>query len=178
LRVGLEKSRNLMTVRVAQAIGMTKVAEMAKRLGVVDDLQAVLAMALGAGETTVLRPDKRLCPDRHGGKKVTPTLIDRVQDKAGPYHFPPRRSALRGCGDVAWNSQPPPTIPDTRQQVLDPATAYQMVSMLQGVVQRGTGAIVGTLGRPLAGKTGTTNDSNDVWLSAFRPISRRLLHGL
>src|SRR6266404_1893344 len=169
LRVGLEKSRNLMTVRVAQAIGMTKVVEMAKRLGVVDDLQAVLAMALGAGETTVLRLTNAYAQIDNGGKKVTPTLIDRVQDKLGHTIFRHDDRPCEGCGDVAWNSQPPPTIPDTRQQVLDPATAYQMVSMLQGVVQRGTGAIVGTLGRPLAGKTGTTNDSNDVWFIGFSP---------
>jgi penicillin-binding protein 1A len=169
LRVGLEKSRNLMTVRVAQTVGMPKVVEMAKRLGVVDDLQAVLAMALGAGETTVLRLTNAYAQIDNGGKKVTPTLIDRVQDKLGHSIFRHDERPCAGCDNVDWNNQSPPAIPDTRQQVLDPATAYQMVSMLQGVVQRGTGAIVGTLGKPLAGKTGTTNDSNDVWFIGFSP---------
>ena len=169
LRVGLEKSRNLMTVRVAQTIGMPKVVEMAKRLGVVDDLQAVLAMALGAGETTVLRLTNAYAQIDNGGKKVTPTLIDRVQDKLGHTIFRHDERPCDGCADVDWKGQTPPKIPDTREQVLDPQTAYQMVSMLQGVVQRGTGAIVGTLGRPLAGKTGTTNDSNDVWFIGFSP---------
>jgi penicillin-binding protein 1A len=169
LRVGLEKSRNLMTVRVAQTIGMVKVVEMAKRLGVVDDLQAVLAMALGAGETTVLRLTNAYAQIDNGGKKVTPTLIDRVQDKLGHTIFRHDERPCDGCANVDWKSQTPPKIPDTREQVLDPQTAYQMISMLQGVVQRGTGAIVGTLGRPLAGKTGTTNDSNDVWFIGFSP---------
>ncbi len=169
LRVGLEKSRNLMTVRVAQTIGMPKVVEMAKRLGVVDDLQAVLAMALGAGETTVLRLTNAYAQIDNGGKKVTPTLIDRVQDKLGHTIFRHDDRPCDGCANVDWSNQSPPKIPDTREQVLDPATAYQMVSMLQGVVQRGTGAIVGTLGKPLAGKTGTTNDSNDVWFIGFSP---------
>ncbi|HZT19859.1 MAG TPA: penicillin-binding protein 1A, partial [Dongiaceae bacterium] len=169
LRQGLEKSRNLMTIRVAQAIGMDKVAEMAKRLGVVDNLQPVLAMALGAGETTVLRLTNAYSIIDNGGKKVTPTLIDRVQDKLGRTIFRSDNRPCEGCSGVEWKGQPPPKIPDTREQVLDPLTAYQMVSMMQGVVQRGTGSIIGTLGRPLAGKTGTTNDSNDVWFVGFSP---------
>jgi penicillin-binding protein 1A len=169
LRMGLEKSRNLMTVRVAQAIGMNKVAEMASRLGVVDNLQPVLAMALGAGETTVLRLTNAYSMIDNGGKKVSPTLIDRVQDKLGRTVFRSDNRPCDGCSGVAWSGQAPPKIPDTREQVLDPATAYQMVSMMEGVVQRGTGSIIGTLGRPLAGKTGTTNDSNDVWFVGFSP---------
>ncbi len=169
LRQGLEHSRNLMTVRVAQAIGMNKVAEMAKRLGVVDNLQPVLAMALGAGETTVLRLTNAYSMIDNGGKQVSPTLIDRVQDKLGHTVFRSDDRACAGCADVVWGNQAPPVIPDTREQVIDPATAYQMVSMMQGVVQRGTGSIVGTLGRPLAGKTGTTTDSKDVWFVGFSP---------
>ncbi len=169
LRVGLEKSRNLMTVRVAQTIGMVKVVEMAKRLGVVDDLQAVLAMALGAGETTVLRLTNAYAQIDNGGKKVMPTLIDRVQDKLGHTVFRHDERPCEGCSNVDWSKQAPPKIPDTREQVVDPQTAYQMVHMLEGVVLRGTGAIVGTLGRPLAGKTGTTNDSNDIWFVGFSP---------
>ena len=110
-----------MTVRVAQTIGMTKVVEMAKRLGVVDDLQAVLAMALGAGETTVLRLTNAYAQIDNGGKKVTPTLIDRVQDKLGHSIFRHDERPCDGCADVAWTGQAPPKIPDTREQVLDPA---------------------------------------------------------
>jgi penicillin-binding protein 1A len=168
LRVGLERSRNLMTVRVAQAIGMDKVVDMAKRLGVVDELQPVLAMALGSADTTVLRLTNAYSQIDNGGKKVMPTLIDRVQDKLGHTIFRHDQRSCEGCL-ADWHGQPPPTVPDTREQVLDPATAYQMVSMMQGVVQRGTGAIVGTLGRPLAGKTGTTNNSNDVWFVGYSP---------
>ena len=169
LRVGLEKSRNLMTVRVAQAIGMKKVAETAQRLGVVDNLQPVLAMALGAGETTVLRLTNAYSIIDNGGKKVTASLVDRVQDKLGRTVFRTDNRACDGCSGLEWKDQAPPQIPDTREQVVDPASAYQMVSMMQGVVQRGTGAVVGQLGRPLAGKTGTTNDSNDVWFVGYSP---------
>ena len=169
LRIGLEKSRNLMTVRVAQAIGMKKVAEMAKRLGVVDNLDPVLAMALGAGETTVLRLTNAYSIIDNGGKKVSPSLIDRVQDKLGHTIFRTDSRPCDGCSGLTWQNQTPPRIPDTREQLIDPATAYQMVSMMQGVVQRGTGAIIGQLGRPLAGKTGTTTDSKDVWFVGYSP---------
>ena len=169
LRIGLEKSRNLMTVRVAQAIGMKKVAEMAKRLGVVDNLDPVLAMALGAGETTVLRLTNAYSIIDNGGKKVSPSLIDRVQDKLGHTIFRTDNRPCDGCSGINWQNQAPPRIPDTREQLIDPATAYQMVSMMQGVVQRGTGAIIGQLGRPLAGKTGTTTDSKDVWFVGYSP---------
>jgi len=169
LRIGLEKSRNLMTVRVAQAIGMKKVAEMAKRLGVVDNLDPVLAMALGAGETTVLRLTNAYSIIDNGGKKVSPSLIDRVQDKLGHTIFRTDSRPCDGCSGLTWQNQTPPRIPDTREQLIDPATAYQMVSMMQGVVQRGTGAIIGQLGRPLAGKTGTTTDPKDVWFVGYSP---------
>jgi penicillin-binding protein 1A len=169
LRTGLEKSRNLMTVRVAQAIGMKKVAEMAKRLGVVDNLDPVLAMALGAGETTVLRLTNAYSIIDNGGKKVSPSLIDRVQDKLGHTIFRTDNRPCDWCSGLTWQNQTPPRIPDTREQLIDPATAYQMVSMMQGVVQRGTGAIIGQLGRPLAGKTGTTTDSKDVWFVGYSP---------
>jgi penicillin-binding protein 1A len=169
LRVGLEKSRNLMTIRVAQAIGMNKIADMAKRLGVVDELEPVLAMALGAAETTVLRLTNAYAEIDDGGKQLTPTLIDRVQDKLGHTIFRHDERPCDGCSGVTWNNQPPPTIPDTREQLVDPLSDYQILHMMEGVVQRGTGAIIGTLGRPLAGKTGTTNNSNDVWFVGFSP---------
>jgi penicillin-binding protein 1A len=126
-------------------------------------------MALGAGETTVLRLTNAYSQIDNGGKQVTPTLIDRVQDKLGHTIFRADNRPCQGCSNVPWTEQAAPNLPDTRQQLVDPLSAYQMVSMMQGVVQRGTGAIIGTLGRPLAGKTGTTNDSNDVWFVGYSP---------
>ena len=169
MRVGIEKSRNLMTVRVAQAVGMQKVVEYAKRLGVVDDLMPTLAMALGAGETTPLRMATAYSQIVNGGKKITPTFIDRIQDRRGETIYRHDDRTCDGCRVTAWNNQTVPTIPDTREQILDPRTAYQMVSILEGVVQRGTGTAAKEVGKPLAGKTGTTNDSKDAWFVGFSP---------
>src|SRR5215475_407638 len=169
MRVGIEKSRNLMTVRVAQAVGMQKVVEYAKKLGVVDDLMPTLAMALGAGETTPLRMVTAYSQIVNGGKKIKPTFIDRIQDRLGRTIYRHDDRPCDGCRATAWNNQGVPGIPDTREQILDPRTAYQMVSILEGVVQRGTGYVVHEVGKPLAGKTGTTNDSKDAWFVGFSP---------
>jgi penicillin-binding protein 1A len=169
LRVGIEKSRNLMTVRLAQAIGMEKVVEVAKRVGVVDSLQPVLSMSLGAGETTLMKMTTAYAELVNGGKKVTPTLIDRVQDRHGTTVYRHDRRDCGGCMAVAWENQSEPALPDTRPQVVDAVTAYQMVSMLEGVIQRGTGIRIRELNKPLAGKTGTTNDSMDTWFMGFSP---------
>jgi penicillin-binding protein 1A len=169
MRVGIEKSRNLMTVRVAQAIGMERVAEYATKLGVVDHMDAVLSMSLGAGETTPLRMATAYSMIVNGGKRITATFIDRIQDRRGQTLF---RHDNRACGDcqkLQWADQATPVIPDTREQVIDSGTAYQMVSILEGVVQRGTATIVKAVGKPLAGKTGTTNDSKDTWFVGFSP---------
>jgi penicillin-binding protein 1A len=169
MRRGLENSRNLMTIRMAQTIGMAKVAEMAARLGAIDNMQQTLAMSLGAGETTVLRLAGSYAEIVNGGKKIVPTLIDRVQDSNGWTIYRHDERPCDGCQMSAYNGEPPPEIPDMREQVLDPATAYQMVSMLEGVVLRGTGTAVKAVGKPLAGKTGTTNESRDVWFMGFSP---------
>ncbi|HEU4825138.1 MAG TPA: penicillin-binding transpeptidase domain-containing protein, partial [Dongiaceae bacterium] len=169
MRRGLENSRNLMTIRVAQTIGMAKVAEMASRLGVIDNLQQTLAMSLGAGETTVLRLAGAYAEIVNGGKKIEPTFIDRVQNSQGVTVYRHDQRPCDGCQEASYNGEPPPEIPDMRPQVLDPLTAYQMVSMLEGVVQRGTGSAVKAVGKPLAGKTGTTNDGRDVWFMGFSP---------
>ncbi|MEZ5831420.1 MAG: penicillin-binding protein 1A [Dongiaceae bacterium] len=169
MRRGLENSRNLMTIRVAQTIGMAKVAEMASRLGVIDNMQQTLAMSLGAGETTVMRLAGAYSEIVNGGKKIEPTLIDRVQDNQGRTIYRHDQRPCDGCQVESYNGEAPPEIPDTRQQVLDPTTAYQMVSMLEGVVQRGTGTVVRAVGKPLAGKTGTTNEGRDVWFMGFSP---------
>src|SRR5262245_57465929 len=169
MRVGIEKSRNLMTVRVAQAVGMEKVVEYARKLGVADNLMPTLAMALGAGETTPIRMTTAYSMIVNGGKRITPTFIDRIQDRNGGTIYRHDDRPCQGCRVATWNAQPVPQIPDPREQVIDPRTAYQMVSILEGVVQRGTGVAVKAVGKPLAGKTGTTNDSKDAWFVGFSP---------
>ncbi|MGE0094439.1 MAG: penicillin-binding protein 1A [Alphaproteobacteria bacterium] len=167
MRIGIEQSRNLMTVRLAQTVGMDKVADAAERFGVVDKLQQTLANSLGATETTLLRLTAAYAMIDNGGKKITPTFIDRVQDRYGKTLFRADQRVCNGCGASAWNGQPPPSLPDTRAQIGDPVSAYQMVSMMEGVVQRGTGARIAELRRSIAGKTGTTNESMDTWFVGF-----------
>jgi penicillin-binding protein 1A len=169
LRLGIEKSRNLMTVRLAQAIGMDKVTDYAKRFGVVDNMPQLLPMSLGAGETTLLRLTTAYAELVNGGKKVIPTLVDRVQDRNGKTVFRHDARECPGCNAAGWTSQIEPAVPDTRPQVIDAGTAYQVVSMLQGVVERGTGVRIREVGKPLAGKTGTSNESFDTWFIGFSP---------
>lgn len=170
IRVGIEKSRNLMTVRLAQAVGMTAIADYSQRFGIYDNLPNQLAMALGAGETTVLRLTAAYAMLVNGGKKVTPTLVDRIQDRQGRTIFVHDKRFCDGCWPVQFaDGQDMPRLPDIREQIVDPVTAYQMVSILEGVVQRGTGRSVAAVGKPLAGKTGTSNDSLDVWFVGFSP---------
>ncbi len=169
LRTGIEQSRNVMTVRLAQDMGMPLVAEYARRFGVVDNLQPVLSMALGAGETTVLRMTAGYAVFANGGREVKPTLIDRIQDRFGKTIYRHDDRTCEGCNADAWHGQDEPTIVDNASQVLDPMTAYQMTSMLEGVVQRGTGTAAKAIGKPVAGKTGTTNDYHDAWFMGFSP---------
>jgi penicillin-binding protein 1A len=170
LRFGLEKSVNNMTVRLAQDIGMPIIGEYAKRFGVYDELPNYLSYALGAGETTVMRMVTAYSMIANGGKRVKPTLIDRIQDRYGHTIFKHDQRECRGCdAPEGWKSQPEPTLIDRREQVLDPMTAYQITSMMEGVVQRGTATIVREVGKPIAGKTGTTNDEKDAWFIGFSP---------
>ena len=169
LRLGIERSRNVMTVRLAQDMGMPLVAEYAERFGVYDDLNPVLAMALGSGETTVLRMVTAYSIIANGGRKITPTLIDRIQDRFGRNIYKHDERKCDACSAKAWKNQPEPELIDDREQVLDPMTAYQITSMMEGVVQRGTATKVKAVGRPIAGKTGTTNDEKDAWFVGFSP---------
>jgi penicillin-binding protein 1A len=169
MRIGIEKSRNLMTVRLAQTIGMDRVSEYARRFGIVDTMPPQLAMSLGAGETTLMRMAVGYAMLVNGGKRITPSLIDRVQDRNGRTVFRHDERLCSGCKVEGWSNAPVPKIPDQREQVADPASAYQMVRMLEGVVQRGTGRRIASLGKPLAGKTGTTNDNVDTWFVGFTP---------
>jgi penicillin-binding protein 1A len=169
LRTGIELSRNVMTVRLAQDMGMPLVAEYARRFGVYDNLGPYLPMALGSGETTVMRMVAGYSVFANGGRSVSPTLIDRIQDRFGRTIFRHQERICEGCAAEAWTGQDEPTIIDNRDQVLDPMTAYQMTSMLQGVVERGTATVAKKIGKPLAGKTGTTNEYRDAWFVGYSP---------
>ena len=169
LRYGIEHSKNQMTVRLAKDVGMPLVAEYAKRFGIYEDMLPVLAMSLGAGETTVMRLTSAYSMLANGGKRIKPTLIDRIQDRWGHTIYRHDERKCEGCDAPSWQEQSEPRLVDKREQVLDPLTAYQITSMMEGVVQRGTAASLKSLGRHLAGKTGTTNDSKDVWFVGFSP---------
>ena len=169
MRVGIEKSRNLMTVRLAQTVGMDKIVDYARRFGIMDNMDPMLSMSLGAGETSLMRVTTAYAMLVNGGRRISPTLIDRVQDRHGRtiYRHDLRECAV--CTAEGWSGQATPQLPDDREQVANPASAYQVVGMLQGVVQRGTGRRIAELGIPLAGKTGTSNDNVDTWFVGFSP---------
>jgi penicillin-binding protein 1A len=169
LRRGIELSRNVMTVRLAQDLGMKRVAELAERLGIYDRMSSVLANSLGAGETTLLRMTAAYSMLDNGGKRIKPTLIDRVQDRYGRTIFRHDERDCAGCKAETWNDQPEPELLDNRDEVINPYTAYQITSMLEGVVQRGTGQRVRAVGKPVAGKTGTSNDEKDAWFIGYTP---------
>jgi penicillin-binding protein 1A len=160
-----------MTVRLAQDIGMPLIGEYAKRFGVYDNLPPYLSYALGAGETTLMRMVGAYAMFDNGGRKIQPTLIDRIQDRYGHTIYKHDQRECRGCDAPKWANQNEPTLVDRRERVLDPMTAYQITSIMEGVVQRGTAAGSGIkdLGKPIAGKTGTTNDEKDVWFIGFSP---------
>lgn len=170
LRTGIELSRNTMTVRLAEDIGMPLIGEYAKRFGVYDDLPNYLSYALGAGETTVMRMVTAYSMFANGGRRIKATMIDRIQDRYGHTIFKHDQRECRGCNAAeGWKNQPEPTLVDRREQVMDPMTAYQITSMMEGVVQRGTATSIREVGKPIAGKTGTTNDEKDVWFVGFSP---------
>ncbi len=169
MRLGIEKSRNLMTVRLAQTIGMERVAEYAERFGIVNEMQQTLAMSLGAGETSLMRLTTAYAMLVNGGKRITPTFIDRIQDRKGRTVFRHDARPCQDCRVRRWSRQPVPAVPDNREQVTDPGSAYQVVNILIGVVQRGTGRRIRAVGKPLAGKTGTTNEERDTWFMGFSP---------
>ncbi len=169
LRMGLEKSQNLMTVRVAQTIGMDKVGRTAENFGIVDKMPPNLSAALGSEGTTVMRMTTAYAELVNGGKKLTPVMVDRIQDRTGKTTFRTDMRACPACAAPAWDQKGPPALPDERAQITDPASAYQIVHLLEGVVQNGTGRSVAAVGKPLAGKTGTSNDAFDVWFMGFSP---------
>lgn len=170
LRFGIEHSRNVMTVRLSQDVGMPLIAEYARRFGVYDSLPPYLSFSLGAGETTLLRMVTAYSMIDNGGRRVKPTLIDRIQDRYGHTVYRHDERECIGCSAAKWENQPEPSLIDRRQQVIDPMTAYQITSIMEGVVLRGTAGGVGfqkEVGKPVAGKTGTTNDYKDAWFVGF-----------
>jgi penicillin-binding protein 1A len=171
MRTAMERSLNLVTVRLAQQMGMDAVADSAARFGVIPNMPRFLALSLGAGETTVMRMAAGYGAFVNGGREVVPTLIDSVQDRRGRVIWRADQRACATCATGGPEAGPPELVDAQRRQVTDPIAAYQMVSLLQGVVQRGTGAnaIGNRLGRPVAGKTGTTDDYKDNWFVGFTP---------
>ena len=169
MRYGLEHSRNLMTVRVAQAVGMDAVADTARRFGIYDNLPRYLSGALGSAETTLIRLTTAYAMLVNGGKKIEPVVIERIQDKTGMTIYRRDARLCDGCKAAHYDASAPPVLPDLRETVADPVSAYQIVSMLEGVVKRGTASVVRSLDIPLAGKTGTTNDQRDAWFVGFSP---------
>ena len=170
LRRGIEQSRNVMTVRLADELGMTKIIDLATRLGIYDKLPRQLAMALGAGETTLLRMVTAYAMIDNGGKRVDPTLIDRIQDRYGRTIYRHDKRDCAACSAEGWNEGlPEPELLDVSEQVMSPYTAYQITSMMEGVVDRGTGKKVKIVGKPVAGKTGTSNDERDAWFIGYTP---------
>lgn len=170
LRQGIEKSRNLMTVRLAQDVGMDKVAEYAKKMGVNDHLPHLLATSLGAAETHVVDMARAYAMMVNGGKNVTPYFIEQIQDRYGRNLLKQDKRECENCNVDAWgDGQEIPQLSDNREQVIDPLTAYQMVSILEGVATRGTAARLRGIGKHLAGKTGTSNKTQDAWFVGFSP---------
>jgi penicillin-binding protein 1A len=166
LRRGLELSRNVMTVRLAQAVGMRNVVDLSKRVGLVDDMQPNLAMSLGAGEATPYRLTAAYAAFINGGRRIDPYLLEVVQDRNGQTIHRADRRTCRECAR-GFTGQESPRLEQRGTQVMDPITAYQISSMLEGVIQRGTGASARGLGRWVGGKTGTTNEYRSAWFVGF-----------
>jgi len=167
LRVGIEKSRNLMTVRVAQKVGFKKISKITNSLGIYNDVPELLSVSLGSAETTLVQLTNAYCTFVNGGKKVTPIFIDRIQDRRGNTIFNADKRKCKGCEEISYLKEEIPSIEDDREQIISTETAYQITSMMEGVVKRGTGRKLRDLQLSLAGKTGTTNKNMDAWFIGF-----------
>ena len=167
LRTGIEKSRNLMTVRVAQKVGFEQISKYANSFGIYENIPELLSVSLGSAETPLIKLTNAYCTFVNGGKKVKPIFIDRIQDRRGKTIFKSDLRKCLGCEEISYLKQEIPVIEDNREQIISPQTAYQMTSMLEGVVKRGTGRKLRNLNLILAGKTGTTNKNMDAWFLGF-----------
>jgi len=167
LRTGIEKSRNLMTVRVAQKVGFEKISKIANNLEIYNDIPELLSVSLGSAETTLIQLTNAYCTFANGGKKVNPIFIDRIQDRRGKTIFNADKRKCKGCKEISYLKEEIPLIEDDREQIISPETAYQITSMMEGVIKRGTGRNLRDLDLPLAGKTGTTNKNMDAWFLGF-----------
>jgi penicillin-binding protein 1A len=167
LRTGLEKSRNLMTVRIALDVGLSKIISMTKKLNIYSDPKELFSISLGTAETTLLKLTSAYSTFVNGGKKIIPIMIDRIQDRRGRTIYNADKRKCVKCEQISYLSDQVPKIEDNFEQIISPETAYQMISMLEGVVQRGTGRKLKYLNLNLAGKTGTTNNNTDTWFIGF-----------
>ena len=167
LRVGIEKSRNLMTVRVAQKVGFKEISKITKSLEIYNDVPELLSVSLGAAETTLVKLTNAYCTFVNGGKKVSPIFIDRIQDRRGKTIFNADNRECLGCERISYLENTVHLIKDDKKQIISPETSYQVTSMLEGAVKRGTGRKLRNLKLPLAGKTGTTNKNMDAWFLGF-----------
>jgi len=167
LRMGLEKSRNLMTVRIAQDLGLKKIVNFSKKLRIYDDPSELLSISLGSSETTLLKLTSAYCSFVNGGKLIKPILIDRIQDSEGITIFNTEDRNCNNCDKISYLSDDVPKISDNFLQIFSKETAYQMTSMLEGVIKRGTGRGLKDLELNLAGKTGTTNKNTDTWFIGY-----------
>ncbi len=167
LRMGLEKSRNLMTVRVAQDLGIKKIINFSKQLGIYENPEALLSISLGSAETTLLKLTTAYCSFVNGGKLVKPIMIDRIQDTEGITIYNSEKRVCDACEQISYDNQNVPKILDNFNQIFSSESAYQMTSMLEGVVKRGTGKGLRDLKLDIAGKTGTTNKNTDTWFIGF-----------
>ena len=167
LRTGVEKSRNLMTVRIAQELGIKKITKFSKKLNIYDNPEELMSISLGSAETTLLKLTSAYCSFLNGGKLIEPILIDRIQDSEGSTIFNSEKRICKQCDEISYLSNNIPEISDNFTKIFSPETAYQMVSMLEGVVKRGTGKKLNKLNLDIAGKTGTTNNNTDAWFIGF-----------
>ena len=167
LRTGIEKSRNLMTVRIAQELGIDKIINFSKKLNIYENPDELMSVSLGSAETTLLKITSAYCSFINGGKLVNPIMIDRIQDSEGKTIFNNEKRYCENCDLISFEGKNIPIIKDKYKQIFSPQTAYQITSMLRGVVLRGTGKGLKSLNLELAGKTGTTNKNTDTWFIGF-----------
>jgi len=167
LRTGIEKSRNLMTVRIAQKVGFNEIKKITNNFGIYEDVPELLSVSLGSAETTLIKLTNAYCTFVNGGKKVAPIFIDRIQDRRGETIFNADKRICDGCEEISYLKDEIPIIKDDRKQIISAETAYQITSMMEGVIKRGTGRKLKNLNLAIAGKTGTTNKNMDAWFLGF-----------